>query len=256
MPCDLSALLPLARRHNLPLIEDAACAIGSEILWNGHWEKIGKPHGDVACFSFHPRKVITTGDGGIITTAKPDWDCRFRLLRQHGMSVSDTVRHGSSEVIFETYPVLGFNYRMTDIQAAVGREQLKRLPEIIDRRRFLAARYTRLLAEFRSVTPPFEPPWAKSNWQSYTATLPLACDQQRVMQFMLDRGIATRRGIMCAHREAAYQTGPSVPRWPLPQSEHAQDCNIVLPLFHEFIEEQQDRVVATFREALLAAPNR
>ena len=127
--------LPLARRHGIPLIEDAACAIGSEILWNGRWEKIGKPHGDVACFSFHPRKVITTGDGGMITTANAEWDARFRLLRQHGMSVPDTVRHGSREVIFESYPEVGFNYRMTDIQAAVGREQLKRLPEIVDRRR-------------------------------------------------------------------------------------------------------------------------
>ena len=131
MPCDLAALVPLARSRGIALIEDAACAIGSEILWNGRWEKIGKPHGDVACFSFHPRKVMSTGDGGMIVTANREWDARYRLLRQHGMSVPDTVRHGSREVIFETYPELGFNYRMTDIQAAVGREQLKRLPEIV-----------------------------------------------------------------------------------------------------------------------------
>ncbi|MBE9020072.1 DegT/DnrJ/EryC1/StrS family aminotransferase, partial [Chroococcidiopsidales cyanobacterium LEGE 13417] len=133
MPCDLKAIVEVARRYNLPVIEDAACAIGSEILWEGQWQKIGKPHGDIACFSFHPRKVITTGDGGMLTTSNPEWDKQFRLWRQHGMSIPDTVRHGAKQVIFETYPMLGYNYRMTDIQAAVGREQLKRLPEIVAR---------------------------------------------------------------------------------------------------------------------------
>ena len=127
MPCDLARIVPIAEKHSLPLIEDAACAIGSEILWNDRWERIGKPHGDVACFSFHPRKILSTGDGGMITTKHKDWDARFRLLRQHGMAIPDTVRHASNTVIFESYPEIGFNYRMTDIQAAVGREQLKRL---------------------------------------------------------------------------------------------------------------------------------
>ena len=95
------AVRPVARScevagaHGLPVIEDAACAIGSEILWDGSWEKIGKPHGDIACFSFHPRKVVTTGDGGMLTTADPEYDRKFRLWRQHAMSVSDTVRHGA-----------------------------------------------------------------------------------------------------------------------------------------------------------------
>jgi len=119
MPCDLARVVAIGRKHQLPVIEDAACAIGSEIFWDGRWEKIGKPHGDVACFSFHPRKVISTGDGGMITTANPEWDRKFRLLRQHAMSVPDTVRHASNRVIFERYPSLGYNYRMTDIQAAV-----------------------------------------------------------------------------------------------------------------------------------------
>src|SRR3954449_9425205 len=113
MPCDLAALLPLASQHGIPLIEDAACAIGSEILWDGRWERIGKPHGDAACFSFHPRKILSTGDGGMITTKHRDWDARFHLWRQHGMSVPDTVRHASNSVIFESYPEIGFNYRMT-----------------------------------------------------------------------------------------------------------------------------------------------
>lgn len=251
MPGDLKAIMDIAQRHSLPVIEDAACAIGSEILWNGQWENIGKPHGDIACFSFHPRKVITTGDGGMLTTSNPEWDQKFRLLRQNGMSVPDTVRHGAKEVIFESYPVLGYNYRMTDIQAAVGREQLKRLPEIVKRRRFLAVRYKNLLIEGgKEIELPEEALWARSNWQSYCVRLPDGYEQRQIMQFMLDQGIATRRGVMCAHREPAYANEP----WycgseSLKESENAQEQCIILPLYPQMQESEQDRVV----EALFKA---
>jgi dTDP-4-amino-4,6-dideoxygalactose transaminase len=256
MPSNLQAILPIARRHAVPVIEDAACAIGSEILWEGNWEKIGKPHGDIACFSFHPRKVITTGDGGMLTTANPEYDRKFRLWRQHGMSVSDAVRHKSSQVTFEEYSELGYNYRMTDIQAAVGREQLKRLPAIVARRRELAANYHRLLAGLRGVTLPAEPAYARSNWQSYSLRLPADCDQTAVMQFMLDRGIATRRGIMCSHREPAYQGGQYRAAGPLTESEAAQDRTIILPLFHQMTAEDQDRVATSLASAIAAGVSR
>ena len=259
MPCDLKAILDVARRYNLPVIEDAACAIGSEILWEGQWEKIGKPHGDMACFSFHPRKVITTGDGGMLTTSNPEWDKQFRLWRQHGMSVSDTVRHGAKQVMFESYPMLGYNYRMTDIQAAVGREQLKRLPEIVARRRYLAQRYQEKLSDVPGLKLPTQPSWAKSNWQSYCVRLPQQCDQVQVMQAMLDAGISTRRGIMCAHREAAYQSeawscGIALAECQhelgrcdqLSESELAQERSILLPLFHQMTEQEQDYVSKIF----------
>src|SRR6185312_6901206 len=145
MPCDLSALVALAERYGIALIEDAACAAGSQIRMNGDWERIGKPHGRIACFSFHPRKVITTGEGGMLTTSDAELDGKFRLLRQHGMNVPDTVRHGSPQVIFENYLTVGFNYRMTDIQAAIGRKQLAKLPDIVARRRAIACRYAELL---------------------------------------------------------------------------------------------------------------
>jgi perosamine synthetase len=252
MSCDLPALVPLARKHGLALIEDAACAIGSEILWKGNWERIGKPHGDVACFSFHPRKIVSTGDGGMITTANAQWDARYRALRQHAMNVPDTVRHGSPQVIFESYPEIGFNYRMTDIQAAVGREQLQRLPQIIGRRRLLAERYAQLLADVPGLTRPFEPAWARTNWQSYSVGLPEGCDQKQVMQSMLDRGVATRRGIMCAHREPAYGDGYRIAPGGLRRSEEAQDRNILLPLFHQLTKPDQDRVVEALRTTLIA----
>jgi len=251
MPCDLTAIMAIAQRHKLPVIEDAACAIGSEILWQGQWEKIGKPQADIACFSFHPRKVISTGDGGMLTTKNPEWDKQFRLLRQHAMSVPDTVRHGSNQVIFESYPVVGYNYRMTDIQAAVGRVQLKRLPDIIQKRRALADRYKSLLAKTPEVVAPIEPEWAHSTWQSYCIRLPDAADQLKVMQSMLDDGIATRRGVMCSHREPAYKPCD----WrcggdQLAHSENAQDQAIILPLYPQMTDEDQDKVIQALVNAL------
>jgi perosamine synthetase len=242
MPCDLSAIVDIARRHRVAVVEDAACAIGSEILWEDQWEKIGKPHGDIACFSFHPRKVMSTGDGGMITTANAEWDATFRLLRQHAMSVPDTVRHNTNQVIFESYPILGYNYRMTDIQAAVGREQLKRLPEIIETRRKLADTYTSLLSAIANLELPDEPAWARSNWQSFCVRLPDGIDQRTAMQQMLDEGVSTRRGIMCSHREPSY-TEFSL-HSPLPRSELAQDRSIVLPLYPQMTAPEQERVAA------------
>lgn len=250
MPCDLKRLVDVARRHGVALIEDAACAVGSEVLWNGAWQRIGKPHGDIACFSFHPRKVISTGDGGMLTTANPQWDARARLLRQHAMSVPDTVRHGSAQVIFESYPTLGYNYRMTDIQAAVGREQLKRLDGIVEQRRTLAQRYHALLGDIEGLVLPVEPAWARSNWQSYCVRLPAHCDQRHVMQSMLDAGVSTRRGIMCSHREPAYAS--FAPRHSLLHSEQAQDRCILLPLFSEMTDAQQLQVSHSLREACRA----
>jgi len=245
LPCNLAAILAVAKEHGLPVIEDAACASGSEILWEGQWEKVGKAHGDIACFSFHPRKVITTGDGGMITTNNPEFDAQFRLLRQHGMSVSDRVRHSANQVIFEDHSVIGYNYRMTDVQAAIGREQLKRLPGIVEARRHLGARYQQLLADIPGLILPQEPEWAHTNWQSFFVRLPDRLDQREVMQGMLDRGVATRRGIMCAHREKPYLRDGG---YDLPESERAQDRNVILPLYPQMTDDEQDYVVAMFRE--------
>jgi perosamine synthetase len=247
MPCDLQRLVPIAKRHGIPLIEDAACAIGSEILWQDRWERIGAPHGDVACFSFHPRKVISTGDGSMITTRHADWDKQFRLLRQHAMSVPDTVRHGAAQVIFEQYDVVGYNYRMTDIQAAVGREQLKRLPSIIRQRRALATNYRELLAGLTGVAAPDEPPHQRTNWQSYCVRLAGAIDQRGVMQAMLDSHVGTRRGIMCSHREPAYRK--LALRHTLTHSERAQDDCVLLPLYPQVTTEDQQRVVSALTSA-------
>jgi len=240
MPCDMSALLSLAREFNLPVIEDAACAIGSEINISGKWERIGKPHGDIACFSFHPRKIIATGDGGMITTNNSEYDKKFRLLRQHAMSVPDTVRHNSRKVIFEEYITTGFNYRMTDVQAAIGIEQLKRLPGFLESRKKIAALYLRKLKDLSWMEPPQDPPYCRGNWQSYPVRVldnaPVSRDG--LMQRLLDAEISTRRGIMNSHQEPAY-----ISEFSLGQSERARDSVILLPLYTGMKEEEAEEVV-------------
>ena len=172
MPCDMARSWRSRRAHGLPVVEDAACALGSEMQFDGSWRRVGDPAGDIACFSLHPRKVITVGDGGVLTTQDAALDARFRLLRQHGMRVPDTVRHGSQQVIFESYAAAAFNYRLTDVQAAVGLEQLKRLPEILSRRRALANATATHAAETPEVAAPVEPKWARTNWQCYACACP------------------------------------------------------------------------------------
>jgi perosamine synthetase len=261
LPCDLPAILAVARERGIPVIEDAACAIGSEICIDGNWQRIGQPHGLLACFSFHPRKLVTTGDGGMITTADPALAERLRLLRQHAMAGPSTVGPGGQPMAVESFCEPAFNFRMTDLQAALGRPQLARLPEIIAERRALAARYAQALADHPLLAPPSEPAWARSNWQSYPVTLRPGCrlSQAAIMQALLDHGVASRRGICNAHTEPAYtktawSCGPA-PCDPkahsqghclrLPASEYARDHTILLPLFHGMSAAEQDHVVGT-----------
>ena len=240
MPCDITALLAISKKYNLPLIEDAACAIGSEIHLNGKWEKIGKPHGDVAVFSFHPRKILTTGDGGMITTNCKYIAKQFRLLRQHSMGISDHTRHAKKSVEFETYEELGFNYRLTDIQAAIGLVQLNRLDEIVLQRRYLAETYKKLLDGVNGIFTPSDRSNTLTNWQSYCIRIDDSFNTKQIMQQLLDIGISTRRGILCAHMEPAYGVEPWTwngkddgKQLDLKESENARDHCILLPLFHE-----------------------
>ena len=247
LPCDMPAILRIAQQHGLPVIEDAACAIGSQLHGDMGWERIGKPHGTVACFSFHPRKVITTGDGGMITTRDPELDRKFRLLRQHAMSVPDTVRHSAQKVTFEEYPEVGFNYRMTDIQAAVGRVQLGRLPDLLPRRAELARAYNDAIAAIPGLCPPHIPQFARSNYQSYavrvTSEYPLTRDE--LMQALLDRKVSSRRGIMNSHQELAYSKAG---KYNLPHSEAARDQVILLPLHQALTADEQGYIIYQLRE--------
>jgi dTDP-4-amino-4,6-dideoxygalactose transaminase len=247
MPADIDRFNDLGRRAGVKIVEDAACSIGSR--YKGR--EIGG-HSEMACFSFHPRKVLTTGEGGIITTNNAEYTRQLRLLRQHGMSVPDTARHNARTVITESYLRLGYNYRMTDIQAAVGLAQLKKLPWIVARRRHLAARYTQAFRQHPWLTPPVIPSYAEPNFQSYAVRLrPEAGDRNDLMQRLLDRGIATRRGVMLAHREPPYADShrPN----PLTRSEEASDCSLILPLYPSLTEAEQDQVIAALSVRAAAA---
>ena len=248
-PCDMKSVIRLAGEYSLPVVEDAACAIGSEISMDGgnSWKKIGDPAGDVACFSFHPRKVITTGDGGMLTTNNADYDKKFRLLRQHGMEISDTARHVSGKVLFENYNLVGYNYRLTDLQAAIGIEQLKRVPGMIEARRRIASVYGEALRGVEWLSLPVETLYGRANWQSYPIRIIDGAPRTRddLMQYMLDKGVSTRRGIMNAHQERPYKKC----RLDLAESEKARDSVVMLPIFNALARKDVERITELVKNA-------
>jgi perosamine synthetase len=244
LPCALSEISEIAARHNLVVLEDAACAIGSE--YEG--KRIGSPYTSMACFSFHPRKILTTGEGGMVTTANRELAARLRRLRQHAMNVSDLARHGATQVFFESYDEVGYNYRMTDLQAAIGLVQLERLDGMLSRRRSLALRYSEGLSAIPWLVVPSERVSCRHNFQSYMVRLqddaPITRDQ--LMQQLLNLGVSSRRGIMAIHREPPYRGGDWDAR--LPKTNLVTETALVLPLFYEMTEEEQDYVIECLRE--------
>lgn len=242
MPGDINAFEALAKKYNLQLIEDAACAIGSSYFGN----KIGS-HSDLVCFSFHPRKVISTGDGGMITTNNELYYSRLKLLRQHGMSVNDRVRHESKKVIIEDHVVIGYNYRLTDIQAAIGIKQLEKLDWIVAERRKIAFRYLNAFKDIDCIRLPFEQEGYYSNYQSFSIYLKENCPISRndLMAKLLEKGIATRRGIMTSHRESAYKD--EYKELILPESEDAADRSIIIPLYVPMENETVEKIIVTIK---------
>lgn len=246
LPVDLDLIIDLCRRRGLILIEDAACAIGS--AYKG--KRIGG-HGNTACFSFHPRKVITTGEGGMITTDNPDTASKLRRFRHHGMSVPDIERHMANKVIIESYLEIGYNYRMTDMQAAMGIAQLQKLPFIIEKRREIAGFYNNELSKIPHIRVPKVPDYAYHNYQSYWIELldssPISRDV--LMQRLLEKGIATRRGIMAIHMEECYQKY----KVSLPETERITKNTILLPIYPSMTVEEQEYVVRCVKEVMCYA---
>lgn len=242
LPADLQAFQYLTEAQGLALVEDAACAVGS--TYQG--VPIGG-HGNLACFSFHPRKVLSTGDGGMISVPSTELATRLRRLRHHGMSLSDSLRHSSPTVTREQYLEIGYNYRLTDIQAAIGLVQLRRLPEVLRARQIRAQWYDELLADIEWIGTPVVPDDCTWNVQTYAVRLEEFDAEKRdsVMQIMLDNGIATRPGVMTAHREPAY----SHTKASLPVSERASDSSLAIPLYPDLTRSEAERVVETLVRA-------
>jgi dTDP-4-amino-4,6-dideoxygalactose transaminase len=238
LPFDTQALRGAAAQWGLPLVEDAACAAGS----TAYGASVGTG-ALISAWSFHPRKLLTTGEGGMLTTDNADWAARLRRLREHGMNVSAAERHASDKPILEAYLETGWNFRMTDMQAAVGLVQLGRLPGVVAQRRELAARYHRLLADIPGLVLVRDPAYGETNFQSLWVLLTEEYGSSRdaLLAALAEEGISARRGIMAAHLEPAYSdiAPPS-----LPVTERLTRDSLILPLHHRLTEDDQDRVVA------------
>jgi dTDP-4-amino-4,6-dideoxygalactose transaminase len=237
VPADIDAIRALCDPRGITVVEDAACAAGSTY----HGAPVGRAS-VLAAYSFHPRKLLTTGEGGMIVSTDADLATRARRLREHGMSVSAAERHASGGVVLEQYLETGFNFRMTDIQAAVGLVQLGRLPGMVAGRREMAARYHELLADVPGITTITDPAHGTTNFQSFWVLLPEegAASRNDLLQALVDADVSPRRGIMAAHLEPAYADHPHIP---LPVTERITKDSLILPLHHELTAEDQERIV-------------
>jgi len=241
VPFDTAALRKAADGWGVSLVEDAACAAGSTAY--------GQPAGTgaaIAAWSFHPRKLLTTGEGGMVTVDDAEWATRLRRLREHGMNVSAADRHASAQPVLEAYLETAYNYRMTDIQAAVGLVQLGRLAGLVTQRRELAARYQELLADIDGLVPVRDPAYGQTNFQSFWVLLdgfPVGRDE--VLAELAEKGVSARRGIMAAHLEPAYA---DLTPGPLPVTERLTRESLILPLHHALTADDQDYIVGLLRD--------
>jgi perosamine synthetase len=237
LPCDIDAICSLAHRHRLRVLDDAACAFGSR----SHDRPVGAL-ADVTVFSLHARKVVSTAEGGMITTDDGALAERLRRLRQQGMSLSDYARHGAPPTQFESYCEIGYNHRITDIQAAIGLAQLDRLDDLLERRRAVAARYHAYFSGHPVLIAPHVPSGLLPNWQSYQVRLRenSGWSRDEVMDRLFELGVPTRRGVMAAHLEPPYRLAAS----PLPRTESTAASTFQLPMHPDLTPEQQDRVLS------------
>jgi dTDP-4-amino-4,6-dideoxygalactose transaminase len=246
VPADTNTIRALCEPRGIVVIDDAACAAGSTYR--------GRPvaaRAAIAAWSFHPRKLITTGEGGMITTENPEWAERARRLREHAMSVSAVQRHESTLPPAESYLEVGYNYRMTDLQAAVGIVQLERLKAIVERRREIVACYRATLGNVHGLRLLADPPYGESNFQSFwVEVLPqFALDREGLLAHLAAHEISARRGIMAAHLQPAYSAHPHAP---LPITERLTERTLILPVFHQMTAEEQARVIDAVRSAASA----
>ncbi len=249
---NMDPIMELAREYNLSVVEDAACALGS--LYNS---KHAGTFGDAGCFSFHPRKSITTGEGGMLITNNAKINARVQSLRDHGATISDLQRHEKGDSFLPDYDILGYNYRMTDIQAAVGVEQMKKLPWIIKSRIEIAKKYNEALKHIEWLQLPLAAKGYKHTYQSYILLLrdpkannfsPESLEKLRnvrntIMAKLNEKGIANRQGTSAVHRLNYYRRKYGLKDDDCPFSLQADYLTITLPLYPQMTEAEQEYVI-------------
>ena len=245
MPVDLEPIRSLCDPRGIVVIEDAACGAGS--IYRDRSVGAGAV---LTAWSFHPRKILTTGEGGMLTSSDPAWAQRAARLREHAMSVSAKERHSNILAPTEEYAEVGFNYRMTDLQAAIGLVQLGRLSEMVSRRRANVALYRDGLADIPGLRLVKDPAWGTSNFQSFwievQSDFPL--DRDGLLAHLARHEISARRGIMSAHRQPAYR-GRDAGNADLSVTERLADHTLILPLYHQLEDADRDRVIDSIRAA-------
>lgn len=243
----MDEILGIARRHGIAVIEDAACATGTSYR--------GRPVGvigDIGCFSLHPRKVITTGEGGIITTDSDDVAARVRALRNHGATGPAPGADPTRPYTMSTFDVIGYNLRLSDIQSAVGIAQMAKLESLLAERRSRALRYHRLLEDAAGLVLPADD--EGHTYQSFVVRMVSGStpDRNRLMDLLAARGIQTRPGTHAAHRLGYYARRYAIPADAFPNAAHAEDTTITLPIVPGMTDPQQDQVVSVVRDFLNA----
>jgi perosamine synthetase len=227
---------------DIPLVEDAACASGASYK--------GVPAGGIGtigCFSFHPRKSVTTGEGGMLTTRSSELAARLEMLRNHGASISEEQRHnGPKPYLLAEFNMMGFNYRMTDLQGAVGTVQLSKLDKFIEERKKWASYYSHELADLDWLQCPSHPEYQEHGWQSYVTLV----DESRspvprnlIMQRLQDRGISTRPGTHAVHMLGYYSEKYKIQPGDYPGAQLANDCSMAIPLHNKMTEADYAYVV-------------
>lgn len=236
---DWDAFTALAKKHKLLILEDAACGFGST-----YKQKNAGTFGDIGVFSFHPRKAITTAEGGLFVTRNKQWAELASIMRAHGANVSVAARNASKKIIPEEFPVIGFNYRMSDIHAALGITQFHKLDTIMEKRQEVARQYTDAFTNHPVITPPFVPKGYHHTFQTYQVRLKgYKGKRNTVMQNMLDNGIVIRQGIPSAHLQPPYKR--MYKTLSLPNTELASEETVCLPVFTTITKKQVQMVIDT-----------
>ena len=236
-PAPMEKILKIAKKHKLLLIEDAACAIGTKYhdKYLGAW-------GDIGCFSFHPRKVVTTGEGGAIVTDSKKIAQKIEILKNHGSVVTDK---GLSFV------EAGYNYRLSEIQAAMGMPQLENLGKIVKARQKVARKLIKLLSKIPDLKLPAEPKDVDFNFQSFVIVLPEKVNRDKIIELMRVKNIETTIGTYALHREPAFSRFGYRPG-DLKNSDYAYHHTLTLPLFEGLTDRELSLIAQALKDTLNA----